>query len=282
MIRPQRLLSACLFWPLFAPVSASALSVEIQGTRLEISHIGASCVEIAGSYPGVRIEPSEDGKTPRICYNSNKINSITILDTTFVAQEPVKKDVLLKFEHAFPAGINGKVMTRAKLQGFFSTADGVGIPSGDKISLSAFFSQGGHEDTIAEPLNQTVGDSMDSALFDYSVKEQYLISGPRTLKGVLNLTFEGPGHKLTLTERSAIALDTGSTMADKLELMEPAPVEVPPAEEAPQTEPGDPTAPQQNPPAAPIPLPQPSGSELAPAPLDPRQHLPFTTEPEHK
>jgi len=225
MIRPKRWLSACLLWPLFAPAPVSALVVEIQGTRLEIQVTGSSCVEIAGNYPGVRIEASESGKFPRVCYSSNKVNSIAILDAIFIASAPVKKGVLLKFEHDFPPGVNGKIMTRAKIQGFFSTPDGVGVPVGDKIAFSAFFSQSGHDDVIAEPLDLTVGDDLDSAVIDYSAKEQYLISGPRVLKGVLAVSFDKPGHKLTLTEKSGVSLDTGSTMADKLELMEPEPAE---------------------------------------------------------
>lgn len=225
MIRPKRLLPACLLWPLFAPASASALVVEIQGIRLETPIAGASCVEIAGDYPGVKIEASESGKAPRICYNSNKVNSIAILNATFVAVDPVKKDVVLKFEHNFPAGINGKIMARAKLQGFFSMPNGIGIPTGDKLSLTPFFSQNGQDDAIAEPFNLAVGDNMDSALFDYSVKEQYLISGPRVLKGTVKIYFTATGHKLTLADKSAISIDTGSTMADKLESVAPAPSE---------------------------------------------------------
>lgn len=224
MIRPKRLPSACLLWPLLAPASASALTVEIQGVRLELQNAGASCIEIAGNYPGVKIESSQNGKTPRICYNSNKVNSITILDSTFVATEPVQKDISLKFEHGFPAGINGKIMTRAKLQGFFSTYDGMGIPVGDKAAFTAFFGQTeDHSDTIAEPFEMTVGDDLDSALFDYSGKEQYLISGPRLLQGILKFSFVKVGHKLTLAEKSGVSLDTGSTMADKLEALEPEP-----------------------------------------------------------
>lgn len=220
MIRPM--LSACLLWPLLAPIPASALTVEIQGTRLDIHIAGASCVEITGSYPGVRIEASQNGKIPRVCYNnSSKVNSIAILDATFIATDPVQKDVSIKLEHEFPPGINGKVMSRAKLQGFFSMPGGAGVPAGDKLSFAASFSQSGQEDAIAEPFNLTVGDDIDSALFDYSVKEQYLIAGPRRLRGVLTLFFVKPGHKLVLAEKSGISLDTGSTMADKLESLEP-------------------------------------------------------------
>ncbi len=220
MKRPKRLLSVCLLWTLFAPTSVSALVVEIQGIRLEGQLPGASCVEIFGSFPGVKIVPSEHGKIPRVCYNSNKVNSISILNSSFVAQAPIKKEIVLKFEHEFPPGINGKVMARAKLQGFFSTFNGMGVPTGDQISLSAFFAQNGHHDAIGEPLERTVGEDMESALFEYSVKEQYLISGPRVLKGSLKVYFTTIGNKLTLVEKNQVSIDTGSTMADKLDTME--------------------------------------------------------------
>lgn len=222
MIRPHPLLSACLFWPLLAPAPAAALVVEIQGTRLEASSIGASCIEIAGDYAGVRVEASEKGKAARICYNSSsKVNSIAILNSTFTALAPAKKELSIKFEHEFPPGLNGKVMVRAKLQGFFSAANGVGVPTGDKLTLTPYFSQSYHDDAIAEPFNLDVGEDMDSALFDYAAKKRYLISGPRTLKGGLKIVFSTAGHKLTLVDKSGLTIDTGSTMADKLETMSP-------------------------------------------------------------
>jgi hypothetical protein len=114
-------------------------------------------------------------------------------------------------------------MSRAKLQGFFSTSSGVGVPSGDQLSYAATFSQTGHDDSIAEAFDYKVGEDLDSAIFEYSVKEQYLITGPRVLKGTLKILFTDKGHKLTLVEKSGIFIDTGSTMADKIETMEPAP-----------------------------------------------------------
>jgi len=217
MIRTKPLFSACLLWPLLIPAPASALSVEIQGTHLSTEIDEASCIDIAGSYPGLIIEPSERGKSPRICYNSNKNNSIAILNSTFIAPDPIYKFVVVRFEHDFPPGINGKIMSRAKLQGFFSTSNGVGVPSGDRLSFTASFSQDYHDDAIAEPFNVAVGDDQESALFDFSAKKQYLISGSRVLKGSLKIFFSAPGHRLTLADKSAIVIDTGSTMADKLE-----------------------------------------------------------------
>lgn len=219
-MRFTRLSSTCLLLPILLPSSVSALVVDIQGTRMEAQLEGGSCVDISGDYPGVRVETSMAGKTPRVCYNSGQEDSIMILNALFIAKPPAKQPISIKLEHDFPTGINGKIMARAKLQGFFSTADGVGIPIGDKISLAAFFSQSGHDDPIAEPLNVTVGDQIDSALFEYSVKKPYLISGPRTLKAAFTMVFSQPGHKLTLREISGISLDTGSSFQDKLDTLE--------------------------------------------------------------
>lgn len=216
----NKLLRACLVSPLLMPGMASALVVEIQGVRLEPSEVGASCVDISGVYPGVRIEADKPGQTPRICHNAGRVNSVGIANATLVATAPARKDIVIKFEHEFPPGVNGKIMARAKLQGFFATENGVGVPSGDKVNLKAFFSQGRTSDVIGEPLDFTVGDSMESALFEYSVKKPYLTAGPRALKGEIRINFTGLGHKLTFPEKCLIALDSGATFEDKLDTME--------------------------------------------------------------
>lgn len=206
--------------PLLLPGAASALVVEIQGVRIEPEMVGASCVEIAGVYPGVRIESDKPGQMPRVCHNAARVNSLGIANATLVALPPIKKEIVIKFEHEFPPGVNGKVVARAKLQGFFATADGVGVPTGDKLAMRAFFSQGRTDDVIAEPLAFTVGDDLDKAMFEYSVKKPYLTAGPRALKGEIKVTFNGDGHKLTFPDRCLVALDTGATFEDKLETMD--------------------------------------------------------------
>jgi hypothetical protein len=213
-------LSASLILLFLLPGASSALVVDIQGTRLAPRAPAEMCVDISGDYRGVRVEADKPGQIPRICYNSARQNSVSIANATFVAKPPVKQEVVIKFEHEFPPGINGKIMARAKLQGFFATGSGVGVPTGDKLKLEAFFSQGGSDDAIATPLEFVVGDQMDSALLDYSVKKRYLAAGSRTLKGILKIEFTGAEHKLALPERCVVSLDTGSTLEDKLDTLE--------------------------------------------------------------
>lgn len=244
--------------PLLLPGVASALVIDIQGVRLEPDMAGASCVEIAGVYPGVRIESDKPGQMPRVCHNATRVNSLSIVDATLVALPPLKKEVIIKFEHEFPPGVNGKVIARAKLQGFFATDNGVGVPTGDKLGLRAFFSQGTTNDVIAEPLDFTVGDNLDAAMFEYSVKKPYLAAGPRALKGEIKVVFNRVGHKLTFPDRCLIALDTGATFEDRLETMEtvegdeasPIPGAAPPGEEAANPAQGS-VAPSANPLATP-------------------------------
>lgn len=212
----------CFIGLTFFPVLSNALKVEIQGKELAPPFEAASCVDIAGDYPSVRIEASEMGKIPRICYNSMKINSITILNSVFMAAPPVQKNITLHFEHSFPPGINGNVMARAKLQGFFSTAEGTGVATGNHISFSALFSQAGHDDAIMPAFEMKVGDSTDSASFDFSAKKNYLISGPRSLKVRLDFVFNAPGQRLNLLEKNIVVIDTGSTFEDKLDNLEEA------------------------------------------------------------
>lgn len=233
----------------FFPGVSSGLVVDIQGTRLEPQALGESCVNISGDYRGVRIEADKPGQIPRICYNSSRQNSISIANATFISTPPAKQEVVIKFEHQFPPGINGKIMARTKLQGFFATGSGVGVPTGDKLTLQTYFSQGGTDDAIAVPLEFTVGDQMDSALLDYSVKKQYLATGVRSLKGILKIEFTEAEHKLALPERCLVSLDTGSTFEDKLDTMEASeddgaasesPESIEPGEEVLPTGPGQP------------------------------------------
>jgi hypothetical protein len=203
------------------PAVAAALVVEIQGVTMEPERdYGSNCVNIEGEYEGLRIESSDPAKLPQVCFNSEKVNTISIRHATFVAVPPSKREVVISFSHVFPPGPNGKIMARARLHGFFSTANGTGVAIGDKVRLNAFFRQNNSDDAIADPIEHEVADQIDSAMFDHAVKEQYLISGERILRGELKFTFADAGHKLTLTDNSKVSIDTGSTFADKLDTLE--------------------------------------------------------------
>lgn len=216
----KNLARACLLAAWVWPGLASALVVDIQGVYLQPTMAGASCVDIAGVYPGLRIEPDRPGQIPRICHNAGRTNSVGIANATLVATSPSRhKPITIRFEHQFPQGVNGKVVARAKLQGFFATESGVGVPTGDGLNLKAFFVQGRHQDPLAEPFAFTVGEPLESALFEYSIKKTYVTAGPRSLKGVLQIAFEKPGHKLTFPEKCLISLDGGATFEDKLETL---------------------------------------------------------------
>lgn len=217
----KKLARAAVIFPFLSPGIASALVVEIQGVRLEPDMAGASCVDIVGVYPGVRIEADRPGQTPRICHSASHANSITFSNATLVATQPIKREIVIKAEHEFPPGVNGKIMARVKLRGFFATENGVGVPTGDRLLATAFFLQGKIRDVIAEPLDFVVGDTLESALIDYSVKKQYLTAGPRALRGEFKITFTGRGHKLTFPDKCLITLDTGSRLEDKLDTLEP-------------------------------------------------------------
>jgi hypothetical protein len=262
-------IKACLFHALWVPGIASALVVDIQGVRLEPEMAGASCVDIAGVYPGVRIEADQPGQTPRICHNSARINSINIANATFIATTPLRRDVVIKFEHEFPPGINGKIMARAKLRGFFADGTGVGIPTGDQLSMKAFFVQGRIRDMIAEPFEITVGDTVESALFEFYAKKPYLVAGPRALRAELRLNFTGNGHKVTLPDRCLILLDTGTRFEDKLDTLENLPEQLAPPGESPAGE-GAPAPEPQAGPAGPAPeAPEPSEPQRRVPPLPP-------------
>jgi len=275
-------LSASFILLSFLPGVSSGLVVDIQGTRLEPETLGESCVDIAGDYRGVRIEADKPGQIPRICYNASRQNSVSIANATFVAKPPVKEEVVIRFEHEFPPGINGKIMARAKLQGFFATGNGVGVPTGDQLKMEAFFSQSSSDDAIATPLEFTVGDQVDSALLDYSVKKQYLVAGSRSLKGVLKIVFTEAEHKLALPERCLVSLDTGSTFEDKLDTMETLDEDDAPEAAAPGTEvlPAIPGDTGNGFPALPELPTLPGAKSAAPATENPEMSLPTELMPE--
>ncbi|GAB6067499.1 hypothetical protein JCM13664_08170 [Methylothermus subterraneus] len=219
--------------------AGQALEVVIQGKKLVPERESETCVEIAGEYPGIRIEPSEAGKVPQVCYSDARRDILTIHNALFVATEGTVSsvrdgeqtsgtatsgvpEVIVEFQHTFPPGPNGLIMARAKIEGFFATATGLGVASGDTIRFAGSFAQEDQEDYIAEPFIHTVGEELESAIFENKAKKRYLIAGPRTLKAKLTFSFTAAGHKLALTKGASVSIDTGATFEDKLEEMESA------------------------------------------------------------
>ncbi len=227
-----RLMGALLAWS----ATGQALEVTIQGQRLVPQRESETCIEIGGEYPGIRIEPSEVGKVPQVCYSDSRRDILTIHNAVFIATEGAvagqggevqslsgaagSSEVVVEFQHTFPPGPNGLIMARAKIEGFFATSSGLGVATGDTLRFAGTFSQGEQEDLIAEPFAYTVGEELESGVFESKGKKRYLIAGPRTLKAKLAFSFTAAGHKLALPKGASVSIDTGSTFEDKLEEME--------------------------------------------------------------
>ncbi len=203
------------------PSISSALTVDINGSGLVPTRPGDPCIDITGDYPGFSIVPSEAGKTPQICFDNRRQNNLEIHHVTFVSTSKgaveSSNEVVITFTHDFPPGPNGVVTTRSNLFGFFSTATGVGTATGNKIRFLSFFSQNNSYDTVAEPFEHSVGDTIDSGVFEFGAKKQYLVSGSRVLKGVLSFSFNRPGDKLTLPLATGVKVDRGSRFIDRVD-----------------------------------------------------------------
>ncbi|QBQ53663.1 hypothetical protein [Nitrosococcus wardiae] len=192
--------------------AAHALTANIQGVPLEAEETGGFagvCVTIAGDYPGVRVVASEAGKTPKICIDKTRenVNAIEFRNVTFVATEASDEVRTVDFEHDFLRGPRGLVYSRVRLKGFFATATGVGVPTGSQVWFKGMFNQAGHNGTIGEELVQDVGEVLDSALLRGETRSQFVLSGPRALKGKLQFTLLKEGDKLVLEPESAVIID---------------------------------------------------------------------------
>jgi hypothetical protein len=208
----QAIVLSVFLWLGLGFSSAHALTANIQGVVLkaeEISGFAGTCVIIAGDYSGFRIIASEAGKAPQICVDKTreKINALEFRNVTFVATEASDEVRTVRFEHDFLDGPRGLIYTRVWLKGFFATASGVGVPTGDQVWFTGIFNQAGHDEVIGEELTQDVGEVLDSALLSSETRSQFVLSGPRTLKGVLKFTLLNDGDKLVLGPDTAIIID---------------------------------------------------------------------------
>jgi hypothetical protein len=190
----------------FSP--AQALEIVIQEQALTPASPSDVCIHIAGQYPGVTVENSEVGSQARICQQSKSKNLLVLRDANFVATQD-QAEVIVRFHHDFAPGLNGQVIGRASLNGFFATSIGTEAPSGNRVELTAYFSQGTNDDLIQEPLAHTVGESTDleGAVFDLRTDKQYLVAGNRTLKGVLTMTFNKAGQQMAVLDGIRVSLD---------------------------------------------------------------------------
>ncbi|ADJ29768.1 conserved hypothetical protein [Nitrosococcus watsonii C-113] len=192
--------------------SARALITNIQGEILEVDEKGGfagTCVAIEGDYSGLRVVGSEAGKAPRVCIVKTRknVNAIEFRNVAFVATEASEEIRTVSFEHDFAGGPQGLVYSRVKLKGFFATATGVGVPTGNQIWFIGMFGQAGHDEIIGEELVQEVGESLDSALLSSETQSQFVLSGPRSLRGRLNFTLLKEGDKLVLESGTAVVID---------------------------------------------------------------------------
>ncbi|ABA59433.1 hypothetical protein [Nitrosococcus oceani] len=192
--------------------SARVLITSIQGKILEADEKGGfagTCVAIEGDYSELRVVGSEAGKAPRICIDRTRenVNAIEFRNVAFVATEASEEIRTVSFEHDFLSGPQGLVYSSVKLKGFFATATGVGVSTGNQIWFTGMFEQAGHDEIIGEELVQEVGESLDSALLSGETQDQFVLSGPRSLKGSLKFTLLKEGDKLILESGTAVVID---------------------------------------------------------------------------
>ncbi len=179
--------------------SSHALEIVIQELTMTPASESDMCVRIAGDYPGIRIEDSEAGKQARICQQSKPNNLMVLSNANFVATQD-QVAVTVRFHHRFAPTINGPVIGRASVLGFFATAIGTEAPSGNSVELQGYLSQSASDDAIQEALSHTVGERSDleSAVFDLGTEKEYLVAGTRALKGTLTISLNRAGDQMVV------------------------------------------------------------------------------------
>ena len=200
-----------------------ALTVKLQGNTRSLVFPGSQCVDIGGEYEGFRVEPTERGKVPYICYGTQLGNTLRVFDATIIATNAGVSARTLEFEHEFFTGPQGIIYAEVQLNGFAATASGEGVPSGDQISMHGYLRQHGAEARIGKSLGQEITKAVDSALLDKQTREQFLVGGKRTLKGVLRFSLQRVGDKLVLGPETAVVLSGVKELVERLgELSGPA------------------------------------------------------------
>ncbi|CAB1277502.1 hypothetical protein [Candidatus Nitrosacidococcus tergens] len=178
-------------------------------TMAESGDLSSSCVNIAGDYPGFNIISSEYGKNPQICLDKSRehVNAIEFWHVTFVATESSSQIRTINFEHEFLNGPQGLIFGSTQIKGFFATENGIGIPTKNQIWFMGILNQANHDDFLAQELNYTVDEALESALFNEEAESKFVLSGSRSLRGVLNFILLHKGDKLVLDPETRVSLN---------------------------------------------------------------------------
>lgn len=220
------------------PGAAHALTVDVAGKELATEHRGEVCLDLTGKYPGFIIKSAVVGKQPRICLGARRRNKLLFEYISIVATEPpppppaaegeqgkavapapapfpMKRTIRVANE--FSSGPKGLVYARTQVRGFFTTAIGTKPPAGTHVSVQGYFSQAGNDDPIGDVIEQEVEETMQSALLNSIARDEYLVSGRRTLKCTITFTLGAPGESLVIQKGTAVVLDTVKDFNEKLE-----------------------------------------------------------------
>lgn len=193
---------------LFGSSAARALEADVNGSHLQAQRQGGiPCIDLTGRYSGFRVVSTTPGKTAKICADAQRINILRFHHVTIVATEPSNGSYVLTFEHEFPGGPKGLIYARTELHGFFAKASGAGVPTGAQIGYTGILSQAGKDTVIGEEIQHAVADSLESAVLKHTAREQFVISGNRTLKGAITFTLPSPGDKLVLEDGTSVVID---------------------------------------------------------------------------
>jgi hypothetical protein len=216
MYAPKLLITLCLWCALAAPQLASALTANLQGETLALSLPGSECLDITGEYKGFRIEATQRGKIPYVCFSSQRRNVLRFFDVAIIATKVNTGTQTLRIDHEFFTGPQGIVYAEAQLDGFVANESGIGVPGGSQVSFTGYFGQRGSVDQIGVVLRQEVEESLDSALVDKRTREQYLAGGSRRLSAVLSFSLESMGDKLVLGPETAVAVSGIKELIERL------------------------------------------------------------------
>ena len=198
---------------------ANALDVEIGDQRVAAStNAGEACVDLTGTYGGLRIEPTEPyKKKARVCGSARRKNSLKLFNVSVVADTDSPNPRRITIRNRFATGPNGVLYARLGIKGFFAKANGASVPSGNKIAMKGFFVQGGNSDEVGDSLEHKVGREIESGLVQMISRDEYLTSGPREVAMEIDITLQKAGDKFVFDNRTVLVLDGSQDFKERLE-----------------------------------------------------------------